>query len=210
MSEKKDHKVQIWVALIGFVGVLGAAVIGNWDKITTESPKKSISKDIKTNKVSKSSLDWKFLGEKYNEKGFDQKIYRSLPTSTYIKSKKEKTKEVIGDDTRFTRGVLSRTVDASNFLNSRIKISSYMRTQDLSDRSVFYVETMKGKKLTSSAYCNIQETTEWHNCFVVIDIPLDTTSINYGVVLLGQGQVWFDDIAMKKVPKNTSLKGVLP
>jgi len=34
MSKGKNHKIQIWVAIIGFIGVIISAVIGNWDKIS--------------------------------------------------------------------------------------------------------------------------------------------------------------------------------
>ena len=36
MSEKKDRKIQIIVAIIGFVGVLVAAIISNWDKLSID------------------------------------------------------------------------------------------------------------------------------------------------------------------------------
>ncbi len=33
---EKSHRVQIWVAVIGLVGVLGTAIFSNWDKIFSQ------------------------------------------------------------------------------------------------------------------------------------------------------------------------------
>ena len=46
MSEKKDHKIQILVAVIGVIGVITAAVISNWDKlasVTSQSEGKELT-----------------------------------------------------------------------------------------------------------------------------------------------------------------------
>jgi hypothetical protein len=37
-EDGKSHRVQIYVAVIGLVGILGAALVGNWDKIFKSSP----------------------------------------------------------------------------------------------------------------------------------------------------------------------------
>lgn len=53
MSKEKNHKIQIWVAIIGFVGVIISAVIGNWDKITsTKANASSSSINTKSDEVS--------------------------------------------------------------------------------------------------------------------------------------------------------------
>lgn len=50
MSEDKSHKVQILIAIIGFVGVIGSAIIGNWEKIfSTEEVVNKIEENNKEN-----------------------------------------------------------------------------------------------------------------------------------------------------------------
>jgi len=44
---------------------------------------------------------------------------------------------------------------------------------------------------------------------IVLDIPENSTTINYGVLLGGNGKVWFDSFELKEVDKNvpvTNLK----
>lgn len=60
-EEEKDHKIQIWVAIIGFVGVMGAAIISNWSTLTSASNEKKpkVIATIETKKLNsvKPALD---------------------------------------------------------------------------------------------------------------------------------------------------------
>lgn len=51
MSEKKDQKIQILVAVIGFVGVILAAVISNLDKFSSDDSKYEKKDATEINKI---------------------------------------------------------------------------------------------------------------------------------------------------------------
>jgi hypothetical protein len=48
-EEKNHHKVQIWIALIGLVGVLGTALIANYDKISPSYNDELVSDSTNSN-----------------------------------------------------------------------------------------------------------------------------------------------------------------
>lgn len=56
MTERKDHNIQIWVAIIGFISIIGASIIGNLDKFTksevTSTDQLSNNQEMSSNKSS--------------------------------------------------------------------------------------------------------------------------------------------------------------
>ena len=57
----------------------------------------------------------------------------------------------------------------------------------------------------------IKGTTEWKKYEVVLFVPAEATSISYGVLLDGTGQIWFKDVILEvvddSVPETGSNKG---
>ena len=43
MSEN-SHRIQIWIAIIGLIGVLGTAIFSNWDKIFSHGGENSVGR----------------------------------------------------------------------------------------------------------------------------------------------------------------------
>ena len=46
---------------------------------------------------------------------------------------------------------------------------------------------------------SIKGTTDWTEYEIVLDVPLNATKLAYGVLLVGTGQVWFDNIKFEVV-----------
>ncbi len=45
----------------------------------------------------------------------------------------------------------------------------------------------------------IQGTTDWHDYDVVLDVPEESMSICFGIMLVGRGQFWFNDPHLEEV-----------
>jgi hypothetical protein len=45
----------------------------------------------------------------------------------------------------------------------------------------------------------IKDTGDWRECEIVLDVPMESTSLNFGVLLVGTGKVWFDDVSFEVV-----------
>ena len=55
----------------------------------------------------------------------------------------------------------------------------------------------------------IKGTTDWKKYEIVLDIPSDSKSINYGVLLSGDGKVWFDDFRLEEVDDNVPVTNIM-
>ena len=51
----------------------------------------------------------------------------------------------------------------------------------------------------------IRGTTDWKKYEIVLDIPSNSKTINYGVLLSGQGKVWFDNMKLGEVDKSVAV-----
>ncbi len=104
-EEKKDHKIQIWIAIIGFVGVIGAAIISNWDKL--------ISNEY-------ASTGTRQASKKIDSKNHDLSALTMIPISY---KGKNKYLEIISDRTAsYNKNTL--TFKAWGFVSSKEKIIS--------------------------------------------------------------------------------------
>ncbi len=58
----------------------------------------------------------------------------------------------------------------------------------------------------------IKGDTDWQRYQVVLDLPLKSISIHFGILLSGKGQVWLSDVCFEEAPNEptTSKKKVLP
>ena len=50
-------------------------------------------------------------------------------------------------------------------------------------------------------------TTDWHKYEIVLDVPNNASLLAYGVLLIGTGQVWFDNISFDIVDETTPTTG---
>ncbi len=48
----------------------------------------------------------------------------------------------------------------------------------------------------------VKGTTDWKEYSIVLDVPENSKSINYGVLLGGDGEVWFDSFKLEEVGKD--------
>ena len=55
----------------------------------------------------------------------------------------------------------------------------------------------------------IKGTTDWKKYEIVLDIPSNSKSINYGLLLGGEGKVWFDNLELKEVDKTIQVTNLI-
>lgn len=54
----------------------------------------------------------------------------------------------------------------------------------------------------------ILETTDWTSYSLVVDVPLESTNIVYGIFLQGQGELWLGNVSIQAVTEDTLPTGV--
>lgn len=125
-------------------------------------------------------------------------------SSAYLKSKSPKGKDF---------GTLMQTISADNYLGKRLKLSGYIKTEDVEKSSGMWMridgynheqlgfDNMKGREIKGNS--------DWNMYEIVLDIPSNSMSINYGVLLAGNGKVWFDNFQIEEVDKSVETTNII-
>lgn len=136
--------------------------------------------------------------------------YRSYDIGTAVSEGKDgKNCATIQSKEKRIRGFASlmQTASATKFLGKRLKMSGYLKVQDVKKYAGFwlrldsYNEKHKYKMLGFDNMSNrkINGNIGWTKYEIVLDVPVETTKIAYGALLFGTGKIWFDDITFEIV-----------
>jgi hypothetical protein len=132
--------------------------------------------------------------------GVDNSASQKGEVCAYIKSKSPKEKQF---------GTLMQTISAEYYLGKRLMLSGYIKSEDVDGWSGMWMR-IDGESNQQLGFDNmydraIKGTTDWKKYEIVLDIPENSTTINYGVLLNGDGEVWFDNFKLQEVDKNVPL-----
>ncbi len=138
------------------------------------------------------------------EMGIDNSVSQNGNSNAFIESKTVK---------EYQFGTLMQTITAENYLGKRLQLSGYMKTKDVKGWSGFWMR-IDGDNYQTLGFDNMQMrpikgTTNWNRYEIVLDIPSNSKTINYGALLAGEGKIWFDNIVIKEVDKNIPLTNIM-
>ena len=112
-------------------------------------------------------------------------------------------------------GSSMRTIKSDLYLGKTVKMSGFVKTEKVKSwaglwmRVDFY--TAQVLAFDNMQNRGIKGTTDWTKYEVVLFVPQEATSISYGVLLDGTGQIWFKDVSLElvgdSVPETGSVKG---
>ena len=112
-------------------------------------------------------------------------------------------------------GTLMKTVQSDSYKGKTVKMSGFVKTEKVKSwaglwmRVDFY--TAQVLAFDNMQNRGIKGTTDWTKYEVVLFVPQEATSISYGVLLDGTGQIWFKDVSLElvgdSVPETGSVKG---
>ena len=144
------------------------------------------------------------------EMGIDNSNFQNGYSSAYIKSKSPNKKEF---------GTLMQTISAENYLGKRLQLSGHVKSENVNGWSGLWMR-IDGSNNQQLGFDNMQGrsikgTTDWQKYKIVLDVPANSKSINYGVLLGGKGKVWFDNFKLEEVDEsvpvtNLTKKNLLP
>ena len=108
-------------------------------------------------------------------------------------------------------GTIMQTFSAENYLGKKLKLTSYIKTKDVVGWVGMWMR-VDGKGKGSLSFDNmgdrkIKGTTGWTKYEIILDVPKESTSINYGVLLMKGGEIWFDDFAFEEVEAKAESTG---
>lgn len=151
---------------------------------------------------------WQVAGSEPDdyEIGTDTSVARSGSRSGYISSR---------PDARGF-GTLMQTFKANNYRGMRLCLSAFIRTADVERWAGLWMR-VDGPDDTTLAFDNMSDrpisgTTEWRRYRIVLDVPEPSETISFGILLLGEGSAWIDDVAIDivgtDIPTTVTVKPV--
>jgi hypothetical protein len=115
-------------------------------------------------------------------------------------------------------GTLMQNFLPDNYLGKRLRMSGFLKTKNVSDWSGFWLRIDdKGEKENSLGFDNMHDgkidrsvkgTTNWTNYEIVLDVPLNSSNIAFGALLVGTGQIWFDNLKFEIVDNSVPTTGI--
>ncbi len=109
-------------------------------------------------------------------------------------------------------GTLMQSVSPDGYIGKRIRLSAYIKSEDVADWAGVWMRIDAGKEVIG--FDNMQDrpidgNTEWTKHEIILDVPEKSTNISFGVLLSGTGSVWFDDFELETVSKDVKTTGDL-
>jgi hypothetical protein len=101
-------------------------------------------------------------------------------------------------------GTLMQMVPADSFAGKRVRMSAYVKAENVGDWAGLWFRVDKKGNGGSLAFDNMRDrpikgTADWTAYEVVLDVAKDATGVAYGALLSGTGQIWFDDLKFEFV-----------
>ena len=141
-------------------------------------------------------LDWTYWEPEYPkyEMNFEKDPESNDQNIFTIKSLQDKIKGF---------GTLSKYIKSNMYQDKMVKMTAYVKSEKVNSWAGLWmrIDYYNARVL---AFDNMQQrpikgSTDWTKYEVVLFVPKEATSISYGVLLDGTGQIWFKDVKLEVV-----------
>jgi erythromycin esterase-like protein len=93
------------------------------------------------------------------------------------------------------------TLPPSDFRGRKVRYTGFMRTENVTQFAGLWMRADAGST-PAVAFDNMQSqrvngTHDWKRYAIELTIPANTTNINFGVLMAGEGTAWFDSLAIE-------------
>jgi hypothetical protein len=106
-------------------------------------------------------------------------------------------------------GILSQWIRADRYRDKRLRVSAFLKSEGVgptrrSGARLDVVVFSRTRRLGGSSMFGrlVQGTTDWTKYEQVLDVPQEAVLVFVGVVLIGPGQVWVDDVRIETVGRD--------
>ena len=105
-------------------------------------------------------------------------------------------------------GTLMQSCNVSEYIGKKIKMSGFIKSENVIDWSGMWLRIDSSDNPTSKYFDNmrnrpIKGNTDWTKYEIILDVPENSYSMNFGVLLAGSGKVWFDDVNFEIIGDST-------
>lgn len=138
------------------------------------------------------------------EMGVDRSVFHGGKASGFIASKATAQS---GD-----WATLMQRIKADAYRGRRVRLSSFIKTDSVGEGAHFWlrVDAVGGiRAFDAMEKTPIRGTTDWRKYELVLDVPDDSISISYGLLLMGPlGKAWLDDLNLDVVTGQVPITGL--
>lgn len=98
------------------------------------------------------------------------------------------------------------------YLSKKVRMSCFVKSKDVADWAGMWLRIDQTGSDRMLGFDNMQNrpikgTTEWTKYEIVLYVPSKATNLAYGVMLIGTGQIWFDNITFEIVDNSVETTG---
>lgn len=114
-------------------------------------------------------------------------------------------------------GNITQSFAPDEYFGHRLRMSAWVKTRLTGGKAQLWLrvdtgEDWKSNNVKPGKFDNMDDRpikgdTDWTKYNLVVDISEENTAIVFGLMLLGEGQIWLDDISFEKVGKDVPLTG---
>jgi hypothetical protein len=112
-------------------------------------------------------------------------------------------------------GTLIQAIDADDYVGERLKMTAYVKTENVQGAGVGMWMRVDGKSRSSRtlSFYNMCDkpiigTTDWKKYEIILDVPKKSEAIFYGLFLHGIGQAWLQDVRFEIVDHKQQLSKI--
>lgn len=132
--------------------------------------------------------------------GIDRKVLHTGRASGYIRS------EFVSSNEEFA--TMMQQFKADNYIGKRIKLSCFLTCEDVEQFAGAWmrVDNQLGDVLQFDNMSNrpLQGTLDWNYYSLILDVPLESKTISFGVLLQGKGKLWVNQFRFEEAPETSS------
>jgi hypothetical protein len=109
-------------------------------------------------------------------------------------------------------GTLMQNCLPHQYHGKRVRMSGFMKTENVIHWAGFWMRVDQKNSNDPLAFDNMEErdikgNIDWKKYEIVLNVPENATNIAYGALLVGSGQIWFDNIKFEIVDNKVPLTG---
>lgn len=122
--------------------------------------------------------------------GIDESIFQNGERSAFLTSSNATTTEF---------GTLMQTCSTEKYSGKKVKLSGFIKSENVTGWSGLWFRIDSDKNVNSKYFDNMQDrpikgSSDWKNYEIVLDVPQNSCSMNFGILLAGNGKVWIDNL----------------
>jgi len=134
----------------------------------------------------------------------DTKVFHSGEKSGLLYAVKEANEQQFG--------TMMQAFQAKEYKGKRVKLSCFLKTEAVTKAGAWMrIDNTSGDTIQfdNMDSRSIYGTTEWNYYSICLDVPEESDSVHFGVLLIGKGKIWADGFRFEVVDEKTPTTNML-